>query len=68
MHDLHIWSIGQGEVALTAHLVMPDKGLSDNDFERVNTELFEKFSISHTTLQVEKGDLNYRCRLSEKCY
>ncbi|MBY0377464.1 MAG: cation diffusion facilitator family transporter [Gammaproteobacteria bacterium] len=56
IHDLHIWGLSTREVALTAHLVMPNEGLSDADFDRINHQLLDDFSIHHVTLQVEKGD------------
>ena len=33
VNDLHVWAMGTSEVALTAHLVMPD-GPADDDFLR----------------------------------
>jgi len=56
IHDLHIWGLSTREVALTAHLVMPNEGLSDADFDRINHQLLDDFNIHHVTLQVEKGD------------
>lgn len=67
VHDLHIWGLSTKEIALTAHLVMPDTILSDADYEKINSVLKEKFRIDHVTLQVEKGSLDYPCRRSEIC-
>ncbi len=55
VHHLHIWAIGSGEIALTAHLVRP--GESDHDaFLDVTLGLLEsRFGINHATLQVEVG-------------
>src|SRR3990167_8993527 len=36
VHDLHIWGLSTREVALTAHLVMPEKSLTDADFKIIN--------------------------------
>lgn len=50
--DLHIWSMGTTEVALTAHLQMPG-GLSDDAFiTELTHELHDKFGIEHVTIQV----------------
>jgi cobalt-zinc-cadmium efflux system protein len=67
VHDLHIWGLSTREVALTAHLVMPNKGLSDDEFHHINDELLEKFSIHHVTLQVEKGGHEAPCSQDGTC-
>ncbi len=67
VHDLHIWGLSTREVALTAHLVMPNKGLSDDEFHHINDELLEKFSIHHVTLQVEKGSHESPCSQDGTC-
>lgn len=53
VHDLHIWPISPTELALTAHLVVPDGG-SDGLIEQVTTGLAREFGIGHPTLQVER--------------
>lgn len=55
VHDLHIWSIGTTETALTAHLVMPDRQAGDAFLHHVAAELAEDFGICHATLQIEQG-------------
>jgi len=67
VHDLHIWGLSTKEIALTAHLVMPDKKLSDEDYVKINTALKEKFRINHATIQVESGMSDYLCERSETC-
>lgn len=67
IHDLHIWGLSTKEVALTAHLVMPDKKLSDEDFLQINTILKQKFRIDHTTIQVEEGSELFTCERSVSC-
>ena len=56
VHHLHIWSLGAGEVAMTAHLVR--HGAADHDafLDRVHQGLDERFGINHPTLQVEFGE------------
>ncbi len=55
VHDLHIWSIGSGSAALTAHIVVPDRRISEaTAILRSVTELArERFGIRHVTLQFE---------------
>lgn len=55
VHHLHIWSLGAGEIALTAHLVRP--GVDDHDafLDHTIAALDARFGINHATLQVEHG-------------
>lgn len=67
IHDLHIWGLSTREVALTAHLVMPDQGLSDADYKAINTVLHDRFHVNHVTLQVEAGSDEHPCLRQEAC-
>ena len=67
VHDLHIWGLSTKEAALTAHLVMPEKQLTDEDHEKINVILKQKFRIDHVTIQVEKGSPEHPCLRSETC-
>jgi cobalt-zinc-cadmium efflux system protein len=55
VHHLHIWSLGAGEIAMTAHLVRPADQDHDAFIDRINHELDHRFGINHPTLQVERG-------------
>ncbi len=56
LHDLHVWSIAPGQVALSAHVVV-DPGLNASDAEhlvrRLEQNVCNRFNIGHTTIQVE---------------
>ena len=67
VHDLHIWGLSTREVALTAHLVIPESRLSDADYKEINHILHEKFRIDHATLQVETGSDDAACDRIEVC-
>ena len=55
LHDLHIWPVGTTEVALSAHLVMPDGHPGDAFLLRLASDLRNR-GIGHVTIQVETGD------------
>jgi cobalt-zinc-cadmium efflux system protein len=55
VHHLHIWSLGAGEIAMTAHLVRPDASDHDLFIDRIVDELDQRFGINHPTLQIERG-------------
>lgn len=56
VHHLHIWSLGAGEIAMTAHLVRAPREDHDAFLDRVHHGLDAEFGINHPTLQVEFGD------------
>jgi cobalt-zinc-cadmium efflux system protein len=56
VHHLHIWPLGAGEIAMTAHLVRPGAEGHDAFLDEVSHELDHRFGINHPTLQVEHGD------------
>ena len=55
VHHLHIWSLGAGEIAMTAHLVRPDDDDHDAFIDALVHALDERFGINHPTLQIERG-------------
>jgi cobalt-zinc-cadmium efflux system protein len=55
VHHLHIWSLGAGEVALTAHLVRPEGGDHDAFIDQTLHALDHRYGINHATLQIERG-------------
>lgn len=63
IHDLHIWGMSTTESALTVHLVMPGGYPGDAFMDDIMCTLREKFSIHHSTLQVEQGTTDHVCVL-----
>ncbi len=49
-HDLHIWTVASGRLALSVHLVA-EKG--EEALASANRLLEESYGIIHTTVQVE---------------
>jgi cobalt-zinc-cadmium efflux system protein len=58
VHDLHVWTISTGMYALSAHLVVGDASVCNNDdiLGAAKYELLAHFHIDHTTIQIESGD------------
>jgi len=70
VHDLHVWTLGPGYIALSAHVVLDDQALSQTEeiMDELKTVLSEEFDIEHTTIQFEcsactPGD--FLCRIDE---
>ena len=61
VHDLHIWAMGTSQIALTAHLVMPQGQADDAFLQQANHLLHERFDITHVTLQVMKVAFSRAC-------
>ncbi|MBL0696745.1 cation diffusion facilitator family transporter [Comamonas sp. JC664] len=55
VHDLHVWTISSGVYALSAHLVVQDPMVCNNDeiLSAVKHDLYDRFGIDHTTIQIE---------------
>lgn len=55
VHDLHVWTISSGIYALSVHLVVPDPLACNNDeiLSAVKHQLYDRFGIDHTTIQIE---------------
>ncbi len=64
IHDLHIWGMSTTESALTVHLVMPDGYPGDAFMDDIMQTLNMRFSVHHSTLQIELGTTTHACSLS----
>lgn len=53
VHDLHVWSIASGLVALSCHVVAAGGRDAGALIGEVNRALSTRFGIDHTTIQVE---------------
>lgn len=55
IHDVHVWTITGGVYALSAHVQVGDRPLSDCDsvLDRLNGLLRDRYHIAHSTLQLE---------------
>ncbi len=54
VHDIHIWSIGHGVPAFSAHVLLNDRKISETDeVRRAIEEKLASLGIRHTVLQME---------------
>ncbi len=55
VHDLHVWSIGSGSHALSAHVLLEDRRLSEATevLREIDRCLQVQFGITHVTIQFE---------------
>ncbi len=55
VHDLHVWTVSPGYVALSAHVVLADQALSQTQdvMAELKQTLVGEFGIEHTTIQFE---------------
>ncbi len=60
IHDLHIWAMSTTQIALTAHLIMPE-GYNNQFIAGLQKELKNKFGIGHTTFQIENEKIEKCC-------
>lgn len=61
VHDLHVWAMGTSEVALTAHLAMPEATADDAFLQNATTQLHDRFGIGHVTLQAMRVPFTRPC-------
>jgi len=67
VHDLHVWAMSTSETALTAHLVVPEQEMRDEDIAQIADQLHHRFGIGHATIQVERGDGEAECDRVRDC-
>src|SRR5579884_126894 len=55
VHDLHVWTIGTGARALSAHVLVDDRRVSEatHILREVDALVRERFNVTHVTLQFE---------------
>lgn len=53
VHDLHIWTVTSGFVALSGHVQVSEEADRDAALVTLRERLHEKFDIDHVTIQIE---------------
>ena len=59
VHDVHIWSLGGGAIAMSCHARVPDMHLDkcESVLSAIKQLLAQEFSIGHVTVQLERAGL-----------
>ncbi len=68
VHDLHVWTVGDGIQFLSCHIVLPDTcTMSEvtSAIAALNTRLHDDFGIGHATIQAETMDAE-SCRIASQ--
>src|SRR5215213_10346292 len=52
VHDLHVWAVSSGMVAMSGHAIVPDLGQHPEVLERIRAEVC-RLGIEHVTIQLE---------------
>jgi len=55
VHDLHVWTLGARSHALSAHVVLDDRKLSEASaiLRSIDAAMRDDFAITHVTVQFE---------------
>ncbi len=53
VHDLHVWTVSSGLVAMSAHAVVQDPDQHQSVLERA-IQTMQRFGIAHVTMQIER--------------
>ena len=54
VHDLHVWTITSGFVALSAHVTCTEPAKRDDVLQSAQRVLAERFGIRHSTIQIDR--------------
>ncbi len=58
VHDLHVWTISNGMVALSGHVVAQNPTGHGKLLQEISDLLHSRFEISHATIQIESEDFD----------
>lgn len=66
VHDLHVWAVTSGFVALSGHVLVAEGADRDAALVTLRSALRERFEIDHITVQVENERL--AAELAQQCF
>ncbi len=65
VHDLHVWTVTSGFLAMSGHAIVRDPAESQRVLEEIHRRMREHFGIRHATIQIEVPPLVELRRLDE---
>jgi len=69
VHDLHVWTLTSGVLAMSCHVVAHDGSLTHTEIlTRVNDVARQRFHIDHTTVQIEERNVTQEVFESCNCH
>jgi cobalt-zinc-cadmium efflux system protein len=69
IHDLHVWTLTSGIMAMSCHIVARDNGSSRTEIlSRLRSVAKESFQIDHTTIQIEEANVPQEALDSCDCH
>jgi cobalt-zinc-cadmium efflux system protein len=69
VHDLHVWTLTSGVLAMSCHIVAENDSYNRTDLlARVNGLAKEKFRIDHSTIQIEENKIPQELVESCNCH
>lgn len=66
VHDLHIWTITSNRYAVTAHVIIDEASNSYQILRELRELLSSRFSLTHSTLQIEDPYLSAMVKLKKE--
>lgn len=61
VHDLHVWTITSGMIAMSGHVAIKDGSDGEVILDELKELLEHQYEISHTTIQLENESTSRRC-------
>jgi cobalt-zinc-cadmium efflux system protein len=58
LHELHIWSMSQDDISLTAHVSVAPEAAADDVRKAIETMVEREFDITHLAIQMETANAN----------
>ena len=69
VHDLHVWTLTSGVLAMSCHVVAHENNFNRTELlGRVNDVARERFHIDHTTIQIEEHNIPQELVESCNCH
>ncbi len=68
IHDLHVWTLTSGVLAMSCHIVARDNSSRTDLLTKVSGVAREQFRIDHTTIQIEEPNLPQEVLASCNCH